>query len=378
MKKFILIPDSFKGTMSSAEICDIMKEIILKYFPHAEVKAIPVADGGEGSVDAFLQALPGEKVYVNVKGPYMEDMESFYGIIDNGNTAVIEMAACAGLPLVGNKLRPDKTTTYGVGELIAHALKRGCKKIILGIGGSATNDMGAGCAAALGFRFIKEDGNEFIPVGGTLGEISHIDTTKIMPELRNAEILTMFDIDNPLYGENGAAYVYAPQKGADPEMVVFLDQQLRKCAEVIKRDLGKDIADIPGSGAAGGMGGGMVAFLNSTLKRGIETVLDAVGFDALLENTDCVFTGEGKIDFQSLRGKVVIGVSRRCKKKGIPVIAIVGDIDKGIDEAYTEGVTAIFSTNRKAVPFSEAKKTSREDMKSAMDNIMRLLYVFNK
>lgn len=373
MKKFLLIPDSYKGTMSSQEICRIMSEVIHQYIPEAEIISIPVADGGEGSVDSFLEAMPGEKVYAQVKGPYMEDMYSFYGVINNGKTAVIEMAACAGLPLVGEDKQPDKTTTYGVGELIAHALKRGCSEIILGIGGSATNDLGAGCAAALGIRFLRKDGTSFIPVGGTLGEVFRIDASRINPLLKKAKLLTMYDIDNPLYGEDGAAFVYAPQKGADAQMVRFLDQQLRLCSEIIKRDLKKDIAQVPGAGAAGGMGGGMIAFLDSELKRGIDTVLDAVGFEKLLDGVDCVLTGEGKMDSQSLRGKVVIGVARRCKGKGIPVIAVVGDIDHGIEQAYLEGVSAVFSTNQKAVPFNEAKKSCKADLKSTVTNIVRLI-----
>jgi glycerate kinase len=373
MKKFILIPDSFKGTMSSREICLIMEEQIRKYYPQAELISIPVADGGEGSVDSFLAAVGGEKVIIPAKGPYMEDIAGFYGLIDGGGTAVIEMAACAGLPLAGDRLQADKATTYGVGQLIADAVKRGCKKIIVGLGGSATNDFGAGAAAAAGVRFLDEEGNEFIPLGGTLSRIKKIDAGGLAAGLGAVEIITMCDIDNPLYGPSGAAHVFAPQKGADPAMVEFLDCQLRTAAEVVKDELGIDVSTLPGAGAAGGMGGGMAAFFGSRLQMGIETVLDTVGFDRLLPGTDVVFTGEGKIDTQSLRGKVVIGVARRAKKQNIPVIAVVGDIGDAVEGAYAEGVTGIFSINRAALPFREARTRCRSDLGLTMDNLLRFI-----
>jgi glycerate kinase len=373
MKKFILIPDSFKGTMSSAEICSIMKERIKAYYPRAEVISIPVADGGEGSVDSFLAAAGGRKIVVPAKGPYMEDMEGFYGLLDGGAAAVIEMAACAGLPLAGNKLHPDKTTTYGVGQLIADAAKRGCKKIIVGLGGSATNDFGAGAAAAAGVRFFDGDGKEFVPVGGTLSRIARIEKSGVPAELAAAEIITMCDIDNPLCGPAGAAHVFGPQKGADPGMVEFLDGQLKAVSETVIRELGIDVSALPGAGAAGGMGGGMAAFFGSRLQMGIETVLDTVNFDALLPGTDMVFTGEGKIDTQSLRGKVVIGVARRAKKQNIPVIALVGDIGDHIEGAYDEGVSAVFSINRRAIPFEEARTRCKGDLDLTVDNLLRFL-----
>ena len=261
MKKFLLIPDSFKGTMSSSEICSIMKKAILNNYNDAEVISIPVADGGEGSVDAFLTAVGGEKISVKVKGPYFEDITSFYGIIDNGKTAVIEMAACAGLPLVEDKANPCKTTTYGVGQLIANAVERGCKKIIIGLGGSCTNDGGAGAAAALGVVFTDKAGKSFVPVGGTLKDIEHIDKSKLLPALKQVEVVTMCDIDNPLFGESGAAYVFAPQKGATPEMVKELDFGLRHLDKKIQSDLNLSLSELKGAGAAGGMGCGMVAFL---------------------------------------------------------------------------------------------------------------------
>jgi glycerate kinase len=374
MRKVILIPDSFKGTMSSAEICGIMEERVRVYYPGAEVISIPVADGGEGSVDAFLTAVGGEKVTLPVKGPYMEEVTGFYGLIDGGAAAVIEMAACAGLPQVGGNLHPDLATTYGVGQLMADAAKRGCRKIIVGLGGSATNDFGAGAAAAAGIRFFNSSGKEFIPTGSGLSHIAHIDASGLLPELKAAEIVTMCDIDNPLYGPQGAAYVFGPQKGADPAMVEFLDGQLRAVSDTVIRELGVDVSLTPGAGAAGGMGGGMKTFFGSRLQMGIETVLDTVHFDRLLEGADMVFTGEGKIDTQSLRGKVVIGVARRVKKaarQGIPVIALVGDIGDNIEGAYDEGVAAVFSINRVAVPFEKAKSRAPDDLRLTMDNLMR-------
>jgi glycerate kinase len=373
MKKIVLIPDSFKGTINAAEFCAIVKDAILAYFPETEVISIPVADGGEGSVDSFLKAIGGQKKFLMVKGPYMEDIQSFYGVMDGGASAIIEMAACAGLPLAGDNLRPEKTTTYGVGQLIADAAKSGCKKIILGLGGSATNDFGAGAASALGIHFFDEYDDAFIPVGENLSKISRIDVNGLIPELKKTEIIVMCDIDNPLYGPNGAAYVFGPQKGADAQMVALLDDQLKAAAETVKKELGKDVSKIPGAGAAGGMGGGMFAFLDAKLLPGIEIVLDAVGFDSLLDGADMVISGEGKIDSQSLRGKVVIGVARRTKKRGIPLVALVGDIGDDIEKAYDEGISAIFSINRVALPFCEAKLRNKNDLRLTVENLMRFI-----
>lgn len=377
MKKIVLIPDSFKGTMFSGEICSIMEKAIHKYYPQAQVVGIPVADGGEGSVDSFLAALGGEKVRLTVKGPYFKDIESFYGVLP-GNIAVVEMAAAAGLPLVGDDKHAERTTTYGVGQLIAHAAKSGCKKIIVGLGGSATNDGGAGAAAALGIRFLDYKGNSFVPVGGTLDQIEKIDMSGLCPELKNVEIVTMCDIDNPLCGPQGASVVFGPQKGADEETVTMLDSNLAHFAEVIRKDLGIDVAELPGTGAAGGMGAGMVAFFRSKLQMGIETVLDTVDFDNLAKDADFIFSGEGKIDTQSLRGKVVIGVAKHAKKLGVPLIAIVGDIGDNIEKAYEMGVSAVFSTNRVAVDFKTAKARSKSDLALTMDNLIRFMAQMRK
>lgn len=373
MKKIVLMPDSFKGTMSSSEICAIMRDCIVAHFPKCEVVSIPVADGGEGTVDCMLEAVGGERVTLRVKGPFMEDIESFYAVIDGGKTAVIEMAAAAGLPMVGERKDPCITTTYGVGQLMADAVRRGCRKIVVGLGGSCTNDMGVGAAAGAGVRFYDADGAEFIPTGATLDRISAIDVSALRTLFEGVSIVAMCDIDNPLYGESGAAYVFAPQKGADGQTVKLLDDNLRAGAKVVCDSLGVDVSAIAGAGAAGGMGAGMVAFFGAELKSGIETVLDTVKFDAVAADADVIFTGEGKIDSQSLRGKVVIGVARRAKALGVPVIAIVGDIGDGIEPAYDMGVSAIFSTNRVAVDFSRAKLRARSDMALTVDTALRML-----
>lgn len=372
MKKIVLIPDSFKGTMSSEEICSIMAEQITRLFPESEVVQIPVADGGEGTVDAFITAVGGRRIPCTVSGPYGEPVEAFYGLLDD-NTAIVEMAAAAGLPLVEERKNASLTSTYGVGELIKAALKHGSRKLVIGLGGSATNDGGTGAAAALGVRFLDDSGQSFVPVGGTLSRIKTIDMTGLLPEVRESEIITMCDIDNPLCGPQGAAAVFAPQKGATPDDIEQLDAGLRHLADLVNRDLGQQILDLPGSGAAGGMGGGTVAFLGATLEMGIETVLNMTRFDELIRDADLVISGEGKIDGQSLRGKVVIGVGRRTRKQGIPLIAVVGDIGDDVSAAYDEGVSGIFSINRVAVPYAEAKKRARSDLALTIDNLFRFI-----
>ena len=372
--KFLLIPDSFKGTLSSEQICGLLRKRIARHFPEADTVSIPVADGGEGYVDAFLTALGGEKRYLTVKNPFFEDMEAYYGLIDNGETAVIEMAACAGLPLAEVRRDPRITTTYGVGQLLADAAKQGVKRIIMGLGGSATNDAGCGAAAAAGVKFYNAHGEVFIPTGGTLCEVANIDLSGLDEAVKAVEIVTMCDIDNPMYGTNGAAYIFAPQKGADPDMVKELDDGLRHLAAVMADKLGADYPDTPGAGAAGAMGMGMMVFFGSRLQMGIQTVLDVVNFEQLAADCDYVITGEGKLDSQSLRGKVVIGVAQRSQKLDKPVIAIVGGAeDAQAAEAYDMGVTAVFPINRLPLDFSVSRHHSEENLKYTADNIMRLL-----
>lgn len=374
-KKIIVIPDSFKGTMSSAENCEICQREIKAIWPECEVITVPVADGGEGSVDCFLTALGGEKMTVKVTGPLGKPLMAYYGILPDKKTAVIEMAASAGLPLVGEHANPLITTTYGVGELMLDAVTHGCRKIIMGLGGSSTNDAGCGMAAALGYRFINYNGVEFIPVGGTLCEVAQIRNNA--DTMKDIEIITMCDIDNPLFGRSGAAYVFAPQKGADSLAVDTLDQGLIHISQIIKRDLGIDVSALPGGGAAGGMGAGMAAFLGSPLKMGIDAVLDTVKFDDLLNNTDLVLTGEGKLDSQSLRGKAVIGIARRAKAAGVPVIAIVGGYDASLDDAYSEGVSAVFAINRLPEPLAVSGPKTLENFTLTVRNVLKSLSIFS-
>ena len=372
--KFVLIPDSFKGTLSSTQICEIVTGRIEKHFPGSEIVSIPVADGGEGSVDAFITAVGGEKISMKVKNPYFEDMDSYYGLIENGQTAVIEMASCAGLPLVEGREDPRRTTTYGVGQLMMAAARRGVKKIIVGLGGSSTNDGACGAAAACGAKFFDADQREFVPVGGTLSDIKNIDLSGMNQALKNVEIVAMCDIDNPMYGPAGAAYIFGPQKGADEKMVSELDQGLVNLAGVIEETIGKDISQIPGSGAAGAMGAGMIAFWSAELQMGIQTVLDTVNFDGLISDADYIITGEGKLDSQSLRGKVVIGIAGRAKKQKKHVIAVVGGADDNeIGEVYDMGVTAVFPINRLPQDFSVSRKYSKENLAYTADNILRLI-----
>ena len=377
MQKFIVIPDSFKGSISSVEICRIAKDSIAKIFPGSEVITLPVADGGEGTVECFLQAIDGSiPVTTDVTGPYGEPVRADYARI--GSTAIIEMAAMAGLPMVRENKNPKLTTTFGVGQQIRHAIKNGATEIILGLGGSATNDGGCGCAAALGTKFYNASGERFIPVGGTLDKIAQIDVSDTKKLLAGIKVTAMCDIDNPMYGKTGAAYIFGPQKGADPEMIEFLDGQLRSLDTCIKRDLGLDVSQIPGSGAAGAFGAGCVAFFDAKLKPGIEVVLDTVHFSELLDGVDMVFTGEGRIDSQSLRGKVVIGVARRAVKKNVPVIAVVGDVQDDAYGAYDMGVSAIFSINRLAIPFKDAKPRARQDYAHTIEDVLRLIKASEK
>jgi glycerate 2-kinase len=374
MKKIVCIPDSFKGTLSSTSVCEIMKEQINHFLPDCDVITIPVADGGEGSVDAFLSAIGGEKVVCRVFNPYFEPMESFYGR-SGDHIAIIEMAAAAGLPLVAERPNPSETTTFGVGELILDAIDQGAQTIIVGLGGSSTNDGGCGAAAACGVEFFDQNGQTFIPVGKSLKNITRIDTSIAQRRLQGIDIITMCDIDNPLYGLSGAAHIFSPQKGADSNMVLELDEGLIHLASMIQTWCHEDVSSIPGGGAAGGMGAGMVAFFGSTLQMGIETILDVVKFDKLIQNADLIFTGEGKIDSQTLRGKVPVGVGRRAKKQSIPVIAMVGAIGEGVDSVYEEGISAIFSINPQPVDFSVAKYHAKENLSQSMNNVLRALLI---
>ena len=374
MKKCVVISDSFKGTLSSRDICRIARESVPRFFPDCEVAAVPVADGGEGTVDCFREAIGAEPVTLTVCGPLGTPVQATYGRL--GSLAIVEMAAAAGLPLVGEQKNPELTTTYGVGELLRHAVDSGCTEILLGLGGSATNDGGCGCAAALGVRFYDSSGNTFIPTGKTLAQLARIDTTETDARLRHVRITAMCDVENPLTGPTGAPAVFGPQKGSDPAMVVRLNLGLHRLNQVLQQTRGRSFDRIPGAGAAGGMGAGCMAFLNAELKPGIECVLDTVGFDRLLDHADLVITGEGRLDSQSLHGKVISGVARRTAPRHIPLVALVGGIAEGADAAYALGVTAMFGIDRSAIDFHSFAPESATYYQRTLEDILRLLRAF--
>jgi len=376
MEKIVIIPDSFKGTMSSMRVCEIIIEQVKAHFPLCDAVSIPVADGGEGTVDCFLTSVGGEKVSAQANDPFFNKINSFYAILPDKKTAVIEVASIIGLPLVENKKNPLTASTFGVGELVKQAISKGCSKIILGLGGSSTNDAGAGMAAALGAKFYNANDKEFIPTGGTLKNICRIDISQLKELTAGVNITAMCDVENPLYGINGAAYIFGPQKGADAKTVEELDQNLRAMADIILKELGIDISALNGGGAAGGLGAGIATYFNGELYSGIETVLDNVNFDELIKDADLIISGEGRIDSQSMQGKVISGVSRRAAKQNKPLIAIVGDIDLGAEEAYKHGVTSIISINKKAVSFGVARHTSESDLAFTVDALMRTLKAF--
>jgi glycerate kinase len=339
--KILIASDSFKGSATTMEVADNIAKGLLRVCPEIEIEKLPVADGGEGTVETLVAGMDGDFVQVEVTGPLGERVKAKYGIIDDG-MAIIEMAEASGLVLVDEEMRnPTLTTTYGTGELILSALERGLKRIYVGIGGSATNDGGMGMARALGYRFLDRDGNELPDGGGSLGQLDRIEVANVMPLLKDARITVMCDVENPLFGPDGAAFVYGPQKGADPDMVQLLDENLRHFSEILIRDMNADVAGIPGSGAAGGLGGGLMAFCGAELKPGIEMVLDILNFDGHLQDVDLVVTGEGRIDGQSAKGKVPAGVAKRAKKLNKPLVAIAGGVGEGAEGLYSIGTDLI-------------------------------------
>ena len=373
----LLAPDSFKGSLSSLQAAKCMEKGIRKVFSSAIIQTVPIADGGEGTVEALVSASKGIYKTNTVTGPLGRPVKAVWGRLPDG-TAVIEMAAAAGLPLVAGRKNPCVTTTYGVGQLIADALARGARRIVLGLGGSATNDGGCGCAAALGVRFTDAGGRSFVPVGATLDRIAHIDASAAHERLHGVRVIAMCDITNPMHGHSGAAHIFAPQKGADEAAVRELDRQLRTLDKTFRRELNASVAMLPGAGAAGAFGAGCVALLGAELRRGIEVVLDVVGFDALLADADLVITGEGRIDAQSTHGKVVGGVARRAHARGVPVFAIVGDVGDDAYGAYNAGVSAIFSINRLAVEFEVCRPYSEQNLYLTMRNLMRFSSLFGE
>ena len=372
MAKYVLIPDSFKGTLSSEDICRIASEEILRLEPEAEICAIPVADGGEGTVDAFLAAVGGTRAEVPCTGPCGQEVMGFYGLLPDG-TAVVEMAAAAGLPLAGACRDPEKTTTYGVGQLMAHALSRGAKRLVLGLGGSATNDGGCGAAAALGAEFLDAEGRAFVPTGGTLSQIAHIRMKGLRETLAGAEVTVMCDIDNPLCGPAGAAAVFGPQKGADAAMVARMDAGLRHLAETLEKDVGMEVLTLAGGGSAGGFGAGAAAFFGGQLRMGIDVVLDLTDFDRKCRGASLVITGEGHLDSQSLRGKTVVGVARRARALGVPAAALVGGCETALEAVYAEGVSGVFPIHPALCTWPQAAARTEEDLRFTMGNLLRFM-----
>ena len=372
MAKYVLIPDSFKGTLSSEDICRIASEEILRLEPEAEICAIPVADGGEGTVDAFLAAVGGTRAEVPCTGPCGQEVMGFYGLLPDG-TAVVEMAAAAGLPLAGACRDPEKTTTYGVGQLMAHALSRGAKRLVLGLGGSATNDGGCGAAAALGAEFLDAEGRAFVPTGGTLTQIAHIRMKGLRETMAGAEVTVMCDIDNPLCGPAGAAAVFGPQKGADAAMVARMDAGLRHLAETLEKDVGMEVLTLAGGGSAGCFGAGAAAFFGGQLRMGIDVVLDLTDFDRKCRGASLVITGEGHLDSQSLRGKTVVGVARRARALGVPAAALVGGCETALDAVYAEGVSGVFPIHPALCTWPQAAARSEEDLRFTVGNLLRFM-----
>ena len=356
MNKVIIAVDSFKGCLSSTEAEQAAKEGVLSFFPQCEVVCVPVADGGEGMLDVLLSATNGQQVLLQAPGPLMEMRRTRYGITADGHTALIEMAAISGLPLVAKEKRnPMNTTTYGVGKLIADALLRGCRNFIIGLGGSATNDAGLGMLQALGFRFLDKEGHLLGRGGRILADVASVDFSQVHPLLKEAQFKVVCDVNNPFYGKEGAAYVFAPQKGADEAMVVALDAGLQSLSRVIFEATGKDVSQICGAGAAGGMGGSMVAFLNASLEPGIRLLLDVIRFTDIIRRADLIITGEGHADRQTLMGKVPSGILEAAEQQQIPVMLIAGRIS---DEAllYQAGFKGVFSITPPSMPLKEAMK----------------------
>jgi len=374
--KIIIAPDSFKGNLSALEVANLIEKGIRKVYSEAEIVKVPMADGGEGTVRSLVDATKGRIIRKEVTGPLGKRVKASYGILGDKKTAIIEMASASGLPLVPKKKRnPLLTTTYGTGELIRAALDRGCRKIIVGIGGSATVDGGAGMAQALGTRLLDKKGREIDFGGGALGNLERIDISKMDERIKKTKILIASDVDNPLTGPKGAAKVYAPQKGATPSMVERLEKNLKKYASIIKRDLKKDIKDIPGTGAAGGLGAGLIAFLDAKIKLGVNIVIETVGLEKHLKNADLVITGEGKMDSQTIYGKTPIGVAKLAKKYNIPVVAIVGEIGEGVKKVYKHGIDGIVTTTPYPMTSTQAIKKSSRLIPNASEQLMRLIKI---
>lgn len=354
--KIVIAVDSFKGCLSSSSIAKAVEEGIFNTLPECEVIKVPIADGGEGTVEALVDATQGKKITLPVHNPLMQPIHAGYGMTGDGRTAIIEMSAASGLDLI--PLKPGNimnTTTYGTGEMIADAIKRGCRNFIIGVGGSATNDAGTGMMQALGVRFTDDTGKEVEKGGKSLSAIRHIDTQNQLPELQDCTFHIATDVTNPFYGPQGAACIFGPQKGGDEEQIKILDRGMKHLAGLIFETTGKDISYLPGSGAGGGMGGGCVAFLQATISSGIELIMDYLRFDELIQGADLLITGEGRMDRQTLFGKVPVGIARAAASRHIPVIAITGQVDTTADKALREaGLSAIFPIHPAPISLEKA------------------------
>ena len=371
--KVVVASDSFKGSLSSLEVADAAAKAIKECIPGCCVEKVEVADGGEGTMEALHRTLGGVKVAVEVCDPLGRAITASYVKLADGVTAVLEMAVASGLPLLAPQERnPMKTSTYGTGQLIADALRKGCRKFLIGIGGSATNDAGMGMLEALGVRFLDVEGNLLHGSGESLEKVEDIDLSGVCAGLAESEFIIACDVDAPLYGPKGAACVFAPQKGADAEMVTMLNDGLEHFSSVVKRVTGKDVSDIPGAGAAGGLGGGFVAFLPARLERGIEMVLDAISFDERIRGASLIITGEGRVDFQTLTGKTPYGILKRARRQGIPVVAIGGSVALGEIEASEAGFAGVYAVTPSDMPLEEAMKpeTAVRNIYDTVKNIL--------
>ena len=375
MKTFLLAPDSFKESMTAEQACAAMQRGIVKALPDAQFIYVPMADGGEGTVDALVAARNGRKVELDVSGPFIQQkVQSYFGLIENDQTAVIEMALANGIHLIESSQRnPLLTSTLGTGEIIKAALELSVSKIIIGLGGSVTNDAGAGMAQALGAKFLDENGQAVQVGGGQLAQIQSIDLSQLDPRLKSTEIVIASDVNNPLCGENGASHVFAPQKGATSEMVEVLDQNLSHFANLVKQQLNLDIAHVQGTGAAGGLGFGLMAFAGAKIRSGVEIVIEETGLSEKIDQADYVFTGEGGIDFQTKFGKTPFGVAQVAKRFNKPVIAFAGYVGKGIEELYDEGFTAIFGIVDGACDLQTALKNGEKNLERCCVNVVKVL-----
>jgi len=353
--KIVVAPDSFKGSLTAVEVSDAIGQGVREIFPEAEIVKIPMADGGDGTVRCLVNATGGKILREKVTGPLGDEVWASYGILGDKKTAVIEMAEASGLTLVPeNKRNPLITTTYGTGQLIKSALDQGCRKMIIGIGGSATNDGGAGMVQALGAKLLDKDGEEIGFGGGELKKVFRIDTKYLDNRLSETKVLIASDVSNPLCGPKGASKIYGPQKGATPEVIKELDESLSHFAEIIKRDLNKDIKDMPGAGAAGGLGASLIAFLNAELKSGIEIIIEIVKLEQAIKDADLVITGEGKIDSQTIYGKAPIGVAKIAKKYNVPVIAVAAIIGDDADIVHQYGISSLISVSGQPMRLEES------------------------